>query len=90
MDSKLRLHADDLAVESFKTETEPRSSGTVFGEQLTGHTACTCPGCPACAATRDCPAETRAYTCHGCTAYDPTCRNIGTCNPWAGFCADIP
>jgi hypothetical protein len=24
------------------------------------------------------------------TVYDVTCRNIGTCNPWAGPCADTP
>jgi hypothetical protein len=26
----------------------------------------------------------------GVTKFDVTCRNLGTCNPWAGPCTDTP
>ncbi|HEX6371941.1 MAG TPA: hypothetical protein VF006_23660 [Longimicrobium sp.] len=85
--NKLRL--DDLAVESFDTTaTKRKQKGTVFGEQCTCYTVCTCPGCPTCAATcaqtcddQTCPAcpscaDTCAYTCD-----DNTCLNSceGSC-----------
>jgi hypothetical protein len=57
---KLKLHLDDLRVESFDTTTVRKEKGTVFGEQCTCPSACTCPGCPSCDAT--CPA-TCPYTC---------------------------
>jgi hypothetical protein len=49
---KLKLDLEDLAVESFATTPEPRAEGgTVFGQQCTCYTQCTCPGCPTCAAS---------------------------------------
>jgi hypothetical protein len=105
--NKLKLHLEDLAVESFDTTRPEKAKGTVFGEQCTCYTNCTCPGCPTCDASCNgtCDAScngtcnascngscncTYEHMCQGCTAYDPTCRNIGTCNPWQGYCADIP
>jgi hypothetical protein len=64
----------------------------------------TCPGCPTCDAscngtcagtcaascngTCNCPSYD--YTCDGCTNWDVTCRNIGTCNPFGGTCPHTP
>ncbi len=62
---KLRL--DDLSVESFDTTTVKKEKGTVFGEQCTCYTQCTCPGCPTCD-------NTCAYTCD-----DQTCPACPTC-----------
>ena len=45
---KLRLHLEDLLIDSFDTTTPAKSKGTVFGEQCTCYTQCTCPGCPTC------------------------------------------
>jgi hypothetical protein len=81
---KLRLNLDQLTVDSFDTSITAKEKGTVFGEQCTCNTVCTCPGCPSCDAT--CPA-TCAYTCDdwscggscfytecgGNTYNDPTC-----------------
>lgn len=108
---KLKLDLDQLAVDTFDTEAPPVRKGTVYGEQCTCYTACTCPGCPTCdvscngtcAGTCDascngtcggscdgtCDATCNG-TCYDCTAYDYTCRNIGTCNYWRGDCAHIP
>ena len=72
---KLRL--DDLSVESFDTTTVKKEKGTVFGEQCTCYTVCTCPGCPTCDATC-------AYTCD-----DQTCPACPTCaNTCAYTCDD--
>jgi hypothetical protein len=70
MNSKLKLNLDDLTVDSFDTTLSERPKGTVFGEQCTCYTNCTCPGCPTCDGT--CP-NTCAYTCD-----DVSCN--GTCN----------
>jgi hypothetical protein len=74
MPSKLTLNLDQLAVDSFDTAAVQPRRGTVFGEQCTCYTNCTCPGCPTCANT--CPA-TCAWTCD-----DPSCAAScnGTCN----------
>jgi hypothetical protein len=48
---KLTLELDDLRVDSFATTPVERDGGTVFGEQCTCWTNCTCPGCPSCDAT---------------------------------------
>ena len=52
--NKLKLHLDDLRIDSFDTTSAPREKGTVFGEQCTCWTQCgqnTCPGCPTCDAS---------------------------------------
>ncbi|HEY0016545.1 MAG TPA: hypothetical protein VGC13_09515 [Longimicrobium sp.] len=80
MQAKLKLNLEDLTVESFNTTTAEKPKGTVFGEQCTCYTNCTCPGCPTCdntcAYTCDdatCPAcPTCAASCNG------TCQNCGT------------
>lgn len=64
MRSKLSLNLDDLLVDSFDTTSAQKEKGTVFGEQCTCPTNCTCPGCPTCGAT--CPA-TCANTCDDAT-----------------------
>lgn len=45
---KLRLQLDDLRIDSFDTTHAQQAKGTVFGEQCTCYTQCTCPGCPSC------------------------------------------
>jgi hypothetical protein len=67
---KLSLMLDDVRVDSFHTSGGQREEGTVFGEECTCQTNCTCPGCPTCAAT--CP-----YTCEN-TCYQ-TCGGQETC-----------
>ena len=64
---KLKLNLDQLTVDSFDTSASEKPRGTVFGEQCTCYTQCTCPGCPTCDAT--CP-----YTC------EQTCPN--TCDQY--------
>ncbi|HEU0301773.1 MAG TPA: hypothetical protein VFR37_20130 [Longimicrobium sp.] len=80
MRSKLKLNPEQLAVDSFDTTVPGKSRGTVFGEQCTCPTACTCPGCPSCDDT--CPV-TCPNTCQagcGTGSYtdccpDETCQN---------------
>lgn len=66
---KVRLTLDDLRVDSFQTSGGRREEGTVFGEQCTCQTNCTCPGCPTCDYT--CP-NTCWETC-GNTCGQETC-----------------
>jgi hypothetical protein len=67
--NKLKLHLEDLAVESFDTCTPARDKGTVFAEQ------CSCGGTCAGQATCDytCDDATCPYTCD-----DNTCA--ASCN----------
>jgi hypothetical protein len=93
MRTKLKLNLDQLNVDTFTTEIEKRASGTVFGEQCTCYTNCSCPGCPTCDASCNgtCGATCGGscdYSCGGtCDVYcggtvnDATCNNYGTCNP---------
>ena len=67
---KLALDADELRVESFHVTAAADGKGTVFGEQCTCYTNCTCPGCPTCD-------ETCADTC-GATCGDSCAL---TCDP---------
>ena len=87
--NKLRLDLEDLSVESFDTTPAARAeNGTVFGQQCTCYTQCTCPGCPTCDASCNgtcggtCAAscngtcgDTCAGSCYG--SCDDTCG--GTC-----------
>lgn len=90
---KLTLNLDQLAVDSFNTVAERRSEGTVFGEQCTCYTNCTCPGCPTCDVSCDgtcgdtcgdscggsCGDSCYHHSCNYCpTHQDPTC-GYGTC-----------
>jgi hypothetical protein len=65
--NKLKLSMEDLSVESFDTTTVRKEKGTVFGEQCTCYTVCTCPGC---------------YTCEGTCPNDHTCADTcwNTCD----------
>ena len=80
---KMKLNVEALAVESFDTSGDAPKRGTVFGEQCTCYTNCTCPGCPTCdASCNGTCAGTCAYTCDDATcAYtcdDASCA--GTCD----------
>jgi hypothetical protein len=81
MRSKLTLKLEELSVDSFDTTTAHKEKGTVFGEQCTCYTNCTCPGCPSCGAT--CPATCvntcDDYTCAGCGTEYTDCDCPGTC-----------
>lgn len=87
MHSKLRLNLEDLTVDSFGTTKPAETNGTVFGEECTCDTACTCPGCPSCDVT--CP-DTCALTCDDDTcAYscDGGCATVRFTNCWK--CGDV-
>jgi hypothetical protein len=84
---KLTLQLDDLRVDSFATTPAERGSGTVFGEQCTCWTNCTCPGCPTCDATCDltCGVDCGTFegytcenSCQGGYSCDPTCETYVT------------
>jgi hypothetical protein len=78
MKSKLKLNLDDLSVDSFDTTLREKARGTVFGEQCTCYTNCTCPGCPTCDASCN---GTCAGTCENTcanTCDDATCLRCGT------------
>jgi len=62
MKSKLKLNLEDLTVASFDTTRSETPKGTVFGEQCTCYTNCTCPGCPSCDATCT---EIDSASCYG-------------------------
>jgi hypothetical protein len=100
--NKLKLHLDELSVESFDTTGTEKAKGTVFGEQCTCYTQCTCPGCPTCDNTCNytcddatCPAcPTCAASCNGtcqyCESYDYCGTQYdATCNGY-GTCGRYP
>jgi hypothetical protein len=83
---KMKLDLNELAVDSFDTVATVKPKGTVFGEQCTCYTNCTCPGCPTCAAScngtcdeNTCDASCAA-TCDSCyfTQCVNTCYNCPT------------
>jgi hypothetical protein len=79
---KLTLDLDQLTVDSFDTSETGAEKGTVFGEQCTCYTNCTCPGCPTCDHTQ-CQQNTCDFSCNGSCwtcQYDPTCDGGYTCN----------
>ena len=85
MRTKLKLNLDDLAVDSFDTSRRPEKRGTVFGEQCTCYTQCTCPGCPTCDNTCNATCDaTCAYTCD-----DATCPYTCDDASCGGGCATI-
>lgn len=99
MRTKLKLNLDQLAVDSFDTSEPEAQKGTVFGEQCTCDTNCTCPGCPTCdeSCNGTCAGQdTCDYTCgcggytdFDCTFADATCKNYGTCH-YDSPCQPIP
>ena len=103
---KLKLDVNQLTVDSFDTETPKPRAGTVFGEQCTCYTNCTCPGCPTCDASCNgtcggtCEAScngTCDYSCNGTCDYycGGGTINDGTCRNygtchWNSPCQPIP
>jgi hypothetical protein len=65
---KMKLNVEALAVESFDTSGDAPKRGTVFGEQCTCYTDCTCPGCNTC-----------DESCNGTCAGQHTCGGQNTC-----------
>ena len=90
MRTKLTLNLESLSVESFETTAAHQGKGTVFGEECSCQTVCSCPGCPSCDAT--CPA-TCAYSCAdscdaSCTSPETKCDTcLYTCGT-NSYCAD--
>ncbi len=73
MQTKLKLNLEDLTVDSFDTTRPAQKQGTVFGEQCTCYTNCTCPGCPTCdASCNGTCGGTCANTCDDNTCADCT------------------
>ncbi|HEX6910300.1 MAG TPA: hypothetical protein VF142_07890 [Longimicrobium sp.] len=92
--NKLRLQLEDLHIDSFTTTPAGKPKGTVFGEQCTCYTQCTCPGCPTCDASCNgtCDAScngTCDASCNGtCLTCDAACQSGGTC-PGEGRTCDL-
>jgi hypothetical protein len=87
MRTKLTLNLDQLTVDSFDTSAATQEKGTVFGEQCTCYTNCTCPGCPTCDHTA-CGQNTCQASCNGTCAGQDSCdcgTNWHTC---AGYTCD--
>jgi hypothetical protein len=85
---KLSLNLDQLTVDSFDTVAAEPKKGTVFGEQCTCYTQCTCPGCPTCYHTCNQADHTCGPTCETCdfscggSCWYTECPTTGeTCNP---------
>jgi hypothetical protein len=93
--NKLKLKLEDLQIDSFSTTTVKKEKGTVYGEQCTCPTACTCPGCPTCDASCNgtcggtCDAScngTCGDTCDCETSYASCLDSCGyTCSGYATF-----
>ena len=96
--NKLKLHLEDLGVESFDTTCVVKEKGTVVAEQnpCTCYTQCTCPGCPTCYASCNgtcntscngtCGASCEA-TCGGTCEWtcDASCDYTCECGTGGGF-----
>ena len=92
---KLKLRLDDLQVDTFQTTPVEKQKGTVFGEQCTCRTQCTCPGCYTCDASCNgtCGAScngtcgaTCDASCYGSCDYTCDCSNFScnyTCDGYA-------
>ena len=82
---KLALALDALQVESFDTSAGRPSRGTVFGEQCTCYTNCTCPGCPTCDNTcADTCDQTCAASCIDCGTQAYSCWATCSCESETG------
>lgn len=73
--NKLKLTLESLAVETFDTTAVEKKKGTVYGEQCTCYTVCTCPGCHTCDETcpATCPWTCDDYSCGGSCPGQDTC-----------------
>jgi hypothetical protein len=72
MQTRLKLHLEDLAVDSFDTIRPARKGGTVFGEQCTCGTLCTCPGQNTC-----------DVSCEGTCEGEGCGTGVNTCFAWS-------
>jgi len=87
---KLKLQLEDLAIDSFETSPPQKPKGTVFGEQCTCYTQCTCPGCPTCDASCNgtcggtCEASCNGTCGNTCWTCGVSCG--GTCEYSCGGC----
>ncbi|HYW11384.1 MAG TPA: hypothetical protein VE871_05485 [Longimicrobium sp.] len=78
MRTKLTLNLEDLTVDSFDTTRPAARQGTVFGEQCTCYTNCTCAG----AECDRCVGDTCPNSCVGscpCGTYPSECNWLATC-----------
>jgi hypothetical protein len=82
--NKLKLRLDDLRVDTFQTTPVQKEKGTVFGEQCTCYTNCTCPGCPTCYASCN---GTCDASCNGTCGVSCDASCGGTCDYSCG-CSD--
>ncbi|HEX6910301.1 MAG TPA: hypothetical protein VF142_07895 [Longimicrobium sp.] len=87
---KLTLHLEDLRIDSFTTSPAEKPKGTVFGEQCTCYTQCTCPGCPTCDASCNgsCGGASCDLSCGGTCDYSCECTNFScdyTCDGYATY-----
>lgn len=73
--NKLKLRLDDLLVDTFQTAPSAKEKGTVFGEQCTCYTQCTCPGCPTCEESCGGTCDIECFTMEGNTCVGRTCNN---------------
>ena len=72
MRTRLKLNLEQLAVDSFDTLAAEPPAGTVFGEQCTCDSMCTCPG-----------QDTCDVSCEG-TCYGDRCgTGVPTCFAWS-------
>lgn len=95
---KLALRLEDLRIDSFSTTSLHREQGTVFGEQCTCYTNCTCPGCPTCDGSCGGTCDRSCYgtcdatcdrSCYGGCETDPGGASCNyTCGGYATY-ADI-
>jgi hypothetical protein len=93
---KLKLHLDELRIDSFDTTAPQNARGTVFGEQCTCYTQCTCPGCPTCDASCNgtcdascngtCDASCGNNTCYASCNYTACRVDCPTNYFWNGHC----
>ena len=89
---KMTLDLDQLSVDSFDTSAPPEKRGTVFGEEYTPFTHCTCPGHPSCDGYDTCQGTP---SCDGVCTYtqgdpscDITCHGRFTCEPSCDYTCD--
>ena len=89
--NKIKLQLEDLVIDSFSTTPVRRAKGTVYGEQCTCETACTCPGCATCDDTCADTCTTCGYTGdYSCeSACDLSCNQY-TCQGFQTYAGPKP
>ena len=89
---KLKLRLDDLLVDTFQTTPAAREKGTVFGEQCTCYTQCTCPGCPTCYASCNGSCDASCNGTCGASCYGSCGGNTcdGSCGGTCDYACRLP